>query len=144
MTSESSARLADMLRIQRYHRVTAEQALGAAPLAPPVPGAGVAADWQTFTQQIDRLLALCDPLAQVPAADPETVAAALAAAEPSYQALRAGLLQAAATGELAIAAMETALRRAAQQAAKAHRHRHGPGEADGATEAADTRSGDDA
>ncbi|MBX3638693.1 MAG: hypothetical protein KF683_25250, partial [Rubrivivax sp.] len=150
MTRESSARLADTLRIQRYHRVTAEQALGAAALAPPVLGAGVAADWQTFTQQADELLALCDPLATGPAADAETVAAALAAAESSYQALKAALLQAAATGELAIAAMESALRRisalrrAAQQAAKAHRHRHGQREGDGAIEAADTRSGEDA
>lgn len=144
MTPESSARLAATLRIQRYHRTTAEQALAAAALAPPPLPAAVASDWQAFTQQADELLALCDPLADAAAPDAETLAAALAATESAYEGLKAALLEAAAVGELGIAATEpalrriSALRRAAQQAAKALRHRHG----DTAAETAETRAGE--
>lgn len=144
MTPESSARLAATLRIQRYHRTTAEQALAAAALAPPPLPAAVASDWQAFTQQADELLALCDPLADAAAPDAETLAAALAATESAYERLKAALLDAAAVGELTIAATEpalrriSALRRAAQQAAKALRHRHG----DTGAETAETRAGE--
>jgi phosphate:Na+ symporter len=131
MTEESAARLARTLRVQRYHRSTAEQALLAAAIAVPALPATAEPQWQAYVQRADGLLALCDPLA-TPAAPPtaEEVAAALAAAESAYQALKATLLAAAAGGAMAIAPMEaalrrlSALRRAMQQAAKAHQHRH--------------------
>lgn len=139
MTRESSARLAATLRVQRYHRSTAEQALLAAAIPVPALPAAAAPEWQAFVQRADALLALCDPLAapatpptagEVAAAPAREVAAALATAESAYQALKATLLAAAAGGGMAIAPMEaalrrlSALRRAMQQAAKAHQHRH--------------------
>ena len=79
-------------------------------------------------QQAAALLALCDPEPDSGApAPPEAVTAALPALEEAYQALKAALLEAGATGALGMQRMEaglrrfSVLRRAAEQAAKAAR-----------------------
>jgi len=125
MSQPTSERLARVLRVQRYHQSTAQRALDAAPLVPPEGAAGRL--HTVFVQQADGLLALCDPLAGdegLALLTPQATAMELA-----YQDLKAALLAAGAQGALRLTAMEdtlrrlSALRHAAQQAAKARTHR---------------------
>ncbi len=124
MPQGTSERLARVLRVQRYHETTAEQSHAAAPLAlPPDAGAGAAARHAAFVRHTDALLALCDPTATE--FDETAIVTALSAMEAAYQDLKAALLAAGASGGMGLAGMEEALRRysamrrAAQQAAKA-------------------------
>jgi len=127
MPGPTSARLADLLRVLRYHESTAEQALAAASLRPArLPGPLQAAD-EAFCRLADGLLARCQ------AAAPQGLAGGRAAqlsrdaeaVEAAYQTLKAELLAAGASGALRLAEMEeglrriSALRRAVQQAVKA-------------------------
>lgn len=125
MPQPTSERLARVLRVQRYHQSTAQRALDAAPLVLPE---GVAGRLHAvFVQQADGLLALCDPLAGGEGL--ALLAAQATAMELAYQDLKAALLAAGAQGALRLTAMEdtlrrlSALRHAAQQAAKARTHR---------------------
>ncbi len=114
MPHEAAQRLARALRVLRYHQTVGEAALEAARLRQGLDErAPVAALERDFVQGAATLLALCDP---APDAGPmqvdlAVVDAALASALVAYQALKAGLLEAGATGALAMAPMETALRR---------------------------------
>ncbi len=127
MSKRTSQRLAWALRVLRYHETTAEQAFVAARLSrlPVAAGSGLAAAQAAFEQQADALFALCDPQQGRPGSG--LVAAALDVMERSYQQLKSALLAAGADGQMPLAAMEeglrhfSALRRAAQQAAKATR-----------------------
>ncbi|MDH5339569.1 MAG: Na/Pi symporter [Rubrivivax sp.] len=118
MTPATSQRLARVLRVQRYWETVAEQAQAAAMLArgeSVVPAAEA-----DFAQHADALLAACDG-----AVPPPGLASAVAAMGTAYQALKAALLDAGAGGRVRMAPMEvalrrySALRRAAEQAAKA-------------------------
>lgn len=128
MPQQASEGLARVLRVLRYHESTAEQAHAAVPLRPP-PGsdAVLAGLHAAFLREADALLALCDPLGDAPA--PAVLEAASAAMEEAYEAHKATLLTTGATGAVRMADMEdahrraSALRRAAQQAVKAQRHR---------------------
>jgi phosphate:Na+ symporter len=126
MAPAATARLADLLRRQRYHETCAEQAMAAAALPPPGETAGApAAAHAAFAGAADRLLLHCDP--GLPPGDGAALDANLDATEARYQDLKAALLAAGADGRLTLADMEqslrrcSALRRAAQQAAKARR-----------------------
>jgi len=94
LSKVASERLAELLRIHRYYKTCADQAQTAAPLQAPV-----------------------DPALAIPM-------------ELAYQNLKAAVLVSAAAGALPLSQMETALgqysalRRAAQQAAKAREHLH--------------------
>ncbi len=125
MSQVASARLAELLRIERYHEAGAEQAVAAAALAPPGPAdARVAADATAFAEAADALLRRCDPTGSTEVADLD---ADLATMEARYEDLKAQLLAAGADARLALTEMEqalrrgSALRRAAQQLAKARR-----------------------
>ena len=127
MSQGTSERLAWTLRVLRYHETTAEQALLAASLKDLPAGLdnGLSAAQAGFGQQADALLALCDPQAGEPGT--AQLALALEAMEGAYQTLKAALLVAGAAGKVPLAGMEealrrySALRRAAEQAAKAMR-----------------------
>jgi len=127
MSPEGARRTAQILRVQRYHVTVAELAHQAALLRQPTADRAVCAEAEAgFVQATAALLALCDPAPDAgPVVPPEAVAAALPAMEARYQALKAALLDAGAAGALRMAAMEaalrrfSALRRAAEQAAKA-------------------------
>jgi phosphate:Na+ symporter len=127
MTQATSRRLAWALRVLRYYETASEQALAASALAPwnAAAGTGLAQAQSRFAHHADDLFALCDPQQGEPS--PGIVAVALDDMEKSYQALKAALLAAGADGQMPMAAMEqtlrrtSALRRAAQQLAKAIR-----------------------
>ncbi len=128
MSQGASERLAELLRIQRYHETSAEQALAAAPLrAPSDTGPAVAQRHTLFVEHADALLALCDIRADLQATPPDATAITTAAQsmEQAYEDLKATVLAAGAAGRLPLAEMEealrrySALRRAAQQAVKA-------------------------
>ncbi|MDP1693125.1 MAG: Na/Pi symporter [Burkholderiaceae bacterium] len=126
MSQAASARLAELLRIQRYHETSAEQAHAAAILAPLGPADdALAAAQAAFARSADSLLVGCDPAR--PAAHTVALDEALRAMEARYEELKAALLAAGADGRLALAAMEqalrrdSALRRATQQLAKSRR-----------------------
>lgn len=127
MAQGTSQRLAWALRVLRYHETTAEQALAASRLQPwqAASGSELARAQTRFAEHADALFALCDPLQGEVGAG--LVAVALAPVEQAYQALKATLLVAGADGQVPLAEMEqalrrySALRRAAQQAAKASR-----------------------
>ena len=131
MTQATSERLAWALRVLRYHETASEQALAASALSPwrAAAGTGLAQAQSDFVRHADELVALCDPQQGEPS--PGMVAAGLDSMEKSYQRLKAALLAAGADGQLPLAAMEeslrhySALRRAAQQLAKAQQRRHG-------------------
>lgn len=139
MTLRTSAGLAQVLRVQRYHASAAALGLSAAPVVvPPVlsalpgPQDAALADLQAgFLQSTTALLVACDPLAAPPAApvSADRVEQAMATMERTYEDFKRALLAAGARGELRLADMEDthrrcgALRHAAQQAAKAVRHR---------------------
>ena len=113
MSGLASQRLAQQLRVQRYHETVAEQAMAGAPLpslaADP---AALALAHAAFVRHSDALLASAGQPAE---------AAQVAAMETAYQALKAALLAAGAAGALRLDDMETrlghasALRRATQQ-----------------------------
>ncbi len=126
MSAQASARLAELLRIERYHEACAELAASAAPVLLPA-GAGPA-----LAQHHRDFLASCDALlpadtTEPAAAAPDAQEAALVSMETSYEALKASLLAAGAAGQVSLADMESALRRssalraASQRAAKAVR-----------------------
>ncbi len=126
MPQRASERLAQVLRVLRYHETTAEQAQTAAPLGHIGPNERLTqAAHAAFLLQTEALLALCDPQAY----DPETAAldAAASEMETAYETLKASLLAAGALGGTRLSDMEealrrySALRRAAQQATKARR-----------------------
>lgn len=127
LTPAGSARLAELLRIQRYDETCARQALAAAPLQLPTSAdAEWAANHQRFVDATLALLAAHDePHPAATALDVQTM-------EQHYQALKAGVLAAAAAGTLPLADMEallgrySALRRAVQQAIKARLRLHIP------------------
>ncbi|MCP5272875.1 MAG: Na/Pi cotransporter family protein [Burkholderiaceae bacterium] len=119
--------LARWLRVLRYHETAAEQAVlaaqagaGADAALPEAPRAAAAA----FVGQAHALLAACGASDGAVA---DRIATAVERAEVSYQAFKAALLDAGATGAMPIDAMEaalaraSALRRALDQAAKAAR-----------------------
>lgn len=125
MSQVASARLVELLRIQRYHEAGAEQALAPAALAPLSPAdPGLARAAGAFVEATNALLLLCDP------SEPSNVAsldANLGTMEASYEDLKADLLAAGADARLALIDMEqalrrcSALRRAAQQLGKSRR-----------------------
>jgi Na/Pi-cotransporter len=124
MSQRASEQLAQVLRVQRYHQTTAEQAYAAAPMRRPNGGDDrTAALHQAFLQAADVLLALCDPLAPEPEA--VVVDTAVLNMESAYENLKTGLLTAVAAGGARLVDTEetlrrySALRRAAQQATKA-------------------------
>lgn len=127
MPQGTSERLAWALRVQRYYETMAEQGLAGSAL-PGLP-AGISGDLAVaqanFRERADALLVLCLPRDGSP--DAAALASAVDAMEVAYQALKGALLLAGAAGQLSLAAMEealrrfSALRRAAQQAAKAAR-----------------------
>lgn len=129
MSPEGARRTAQILRVQRYHVTVGELAHQAALLRqPPAERAPCAEAEAAFVHAAARLLALCDPEPDAgPVAPPDAVAAALPPLEACYQDLKTALLDAGAAGTLRMAAMEaalrrfSALRRAAEQAAKAAR-----------------------
>lgn len=120
MPQPVSVHLAAVLRVQRYHETTGEQALLAAVLPSPSGDATVMAAWLAFQREGDALLMHCD------AVDADLrVGPAAATMEMAYDALKAALLAAGAAGLMRLGEMEealrrcSALRRAAQQAVKA-------------------------
>lgn len=125
MSQVASARLAHLLRIQRYQEEAAEQAVAAAALLPLA-----RADERTdaaalaFESASQALLARCDPTAPAILA---ALDADLQAMERCYEDYKAELLSAGADARLALTDMEralrrgSALRRAAQQLYKARR-----------------------
>jgi phosphate:Na+ symporter len=125
MSQQASARLAELLRIERYHEAAAELALGAAALPRLVPSdARVAAAASDFRDATDTLLRGCDPAGTPQAA---VLDADRARMEARYEDLKVQLLAAGADGGLPLVDMEqalrrcSALRRAAQQLHKARR-----------------------
>jgi phosphate:Na+ symporter len=125
LTPEGSARLAELLRIQRYDESAAEQALTAAPLQlPPAQGVHLHTPHQHFVQATLALLDACQSSEASPlAAAPEP--GHVQQVEERYQALKAAVLASAASGALMLADMEellkrySAVRRAVQQSTKA-------------------------
>lgn len=125
MSQLSSARLAELLRIERYHEAGAEQALSAATL----PAAGsddprLVAAATAFTDAASALLCAGDtPGIQDPARPDD----GLLTMEARYEDLKAQLLAAGADARLTLTNMEqalrrcSALRRATQQLHKARR-----------------------
>jgi phosphate:Na+ symporter len=129
MSQTASARLAELLRIQRYQETAAEQAVAA--VAWPIvrsTDAPLAAARADFVAAADRLLARCDPAAP---ADASALDSALQTMEASYEHLKAALLAAGAGARLPLPDMEqalrhgSALRRAAQQLHKSRRRHPG-------------------
>ncbi|OGB16581.1 MAG: hypothetical protein A2W72_04670 [Burkholderiales bacterium RIFCSPLOWO2_12_67_14] len=125
MSQTASARLAALLRIQRYHESAAEQAVAAAALPPlDAADAGLATAQAAFATAASALLARCDPTGPV---DADALEADLGAMEAHYEDLKAALLSAGADARLALTDMEqalrrcSALRRAAQQLHKSRR-----------------------
>jgi phosphate:Na+ symporter len=125
MSQVASARLATLLRIQRYHETAAEQAVAAAALPALGPAdALLAAASSAFEAAADALLARCDPTAPT---DVSRLDTDLRALEACYEKLKAALLAAGADTRLPLTDMEqalrrcSALRRAAQQIHKSRR-----------------------
>ncbi len=125
MSQAASARLAALLRIQRYHETAAEQAVAAAALPPlGAADAGLASAQAAFAAAASALLSRCDPTGPV---DADALEADLGTMEAHYEDLKATLLSAGADARLALTDMEqalrrcSALRRAAQQLHKSRR-----------------------
>lgn len=125
LSARGSERLAELLRIQRYYETCASQALAAAPLQlPSTADAALMEHHQAFVAATQALLSAHDePTPAGTALDPQAM-------EARYQALKAAVLAAAASGLMPLADMETllgrysALRRAVQQALKARTRLH--------------------
>ena len=125
MSQVASARLADLLRIQRYHEAGAEQAVAAAALPPLRAADGrLAAAAAVFVEAANALLLHCDPTGST---DVSRLDTDLGAMEARYEALKVDLLSAGSDARLTLAEMEqalrrySALRRAAQQLHKSRR-----------------------
>jgi phosphate:Na+ symporter len=125
MSQVASARLAELLRIQRYHEAGAEQAMAAAALPPlTAPDTRMEAAAAAFVEATRSLLLHCDPTELPKAAELDT---RLGTMEARYEDLKADLLAAGAEARLALTEMEqalrrcSALRRAAQQLHKSRR-----------------------
>lgn len=124
LTPRSTERLAELLRVQRYYETCAEQLRAAAPLVPPGSADPRLADaHQRFVSTASYLLAEHDR--QAPGPGP-VVALDPVPMEAAYQHLKATVLASAAAGQVPMSDMEAALerysamRRALQQAVKAH------------------------
>lgn len=125
MSNVASARLAELLRIQRYHEASAEQAVAAAALPPlGLADARLSAAMAAFVNASNSLLLHCDPT------EPSNVAsldAHLGTMEARYEDLKADLLAGGADARLTLTDMEqslrrcSALRRACQQLYKSQR-----------------------
>lgn len=125
MSQVASARLAELLRIQRYHEAGAEQVMAAAALSPLGPAdARLASAAKAFAAASTALLARCDPTAPT---DVAGLDADLRTMEARYEDLKADLLAAGADARLGLTEMEqalrrgSALRRAVQQLHKSRR-----------------------
>jgi phosphate:Na+ symporter len=126
LSQKTSEQLTQVLRVLRYHESITEQVHACAPLrVPGVDGPALAELHQQFVNRCDALLAACDP--QAPDPGPGHLEERSQHMEAAYEALKTGLLAVGATGGVRLASMEetlrrySALRRAAQQAAKARR-----------------------
>lgn len=125
MSQVASARLAELLRTQRYHEAGAEQAEAAASLAPLAP-ADARLDVATvaFLEAASTLLLHCDPMGSTSVTRLDTH---LSEMEARYEDLKADLLAAGADARLTLTEMEralrrfSALRRAVQQLHKSRR-----------------------
>jgi len=123
MTADTSQKLASSLRILRYYHTTAEQAMNAAAMnrASALLCAEVGEAYQRFRAAAQPLLELDAPTPFATDEPDET----LGAMDRAYEALKSALLAAGASGRIAIADMDealrhfSALRRAVQQARKA-------------------------
>lgn len=125
MLQVASARLAELLRIRRYHEAGAEQAVAAATLSPLGPAdARLAGAAEDFVDATNALLLHCDP---TDSSNVASLDANLSSMEGRYENLKADLLAAGADARLALTDMEqalrrwSALRRAAQQLHKSRR-----------------------
>lgn len=125
MSQLASARLAELLRIQRYHEAGAEQAMIAATSSPPGPAdARLSGVQEHFVNATNELLLHCDP---INSSNVSTLDAHLSLMEVCYENLKAGLLAAGADARLTLTEMEqalrrwSALRRATQQLYKSQR-----------------------
>lgn len=125
MSQAASARLAELLRIQRYNEAGAEQAAAAAALPQvDLDDARLTSAGRAFAEAAAALLSGWDPDRSTDAARTD---AALSAMEAGYEDLKAALLSAGAGSRLSLTAMEqalrrsSALRRAVQQVHKAQR-----------------------
>ncbi len=132
MSPEASARLAELLRIQRYNETAAEQVWAAAALAPlDDSDSGLSAAHAAFAERVDRLAERCDPGRSE--SGPPDLDEEMQAMESHYESLKSALLAAGAAGRLALPDMEralrrcSALRRATQQLVKARRRLPGEG-----------------
>jgi hypothetical protein len=119
MTPVASARLADLLRVQRYHEASAEQSMIAAELTPvQFTDAHTEAAAQEFSKAVHALLLHGDSTSSDSIA---RLDACLSEMENRYQDFKASLLASGAAARLPLAEMEralrhsSALRRAAQQ-----------------------------
>ena len=125
LSQDSAARLPQILRVARYYETAADQAQEAAAAAAESEAGDFPAGHEDFQRQAEALFARCDPAA--PPASPAEIDAALDGFEAHYQELKAELLEAGAQDRLTVADMDarlragSALRRAAQQIAKAAR-----------------------
>lgn len=125
LSQDSAARLPQILRISRYYETASDLALEAVAATCETPAAAVLESDEALRRQAEALFAHCDPDAAIAA--PAAIDAALHAFENDYQTLKAELLEAGAQGRLPVAEMDarlraaSALRRAAQQVAKAAR-----------------------
>lgn len=120
MSPATGVRLAQALRVLRYHEASVEQALQAAALPASAGGDGEPPDaGRGFARQAGALLAALD--------DAPAAADALVPVEAAYEALKSGLLAEGAAGRRRLPEMDaalrrhSALRRALQQAVKACR-----------------------
>ncbi len=125
MSQMASARLAGLLRIERYHEEAAEQAAAAAALPPlGTSDALLAPARQAFDAAATALLVRCD---ESTPADGAALDADLRTVEALYEELKADLLAAGADARVELTEMEralrriSALRRALQQLHKARR-----------------------
>lgn len=129
MSAEDARRLALLLRIDRYYEtiaeLTSELARADSDDLPP-PGTPMRSALESFLAHTRELLAACDPEGDGPVAGEETASGF----ESAYQSLKARILEAGARDEISVRTMEALLRqassvrRAGEQALKAHRVLH--------------------
>lgn len=131
LTAEGSARLAELLRIQRYGEEATDLALLAAPFElTSVKDAHLSAQHQAFLSASLAVLK-ADPASTEALQTGATAPSDVREMEAHYQALKAVVLAAAASGTLPLSDMEnglkrySALRRAVQQITKARERMHG-------------------
>ncbi|MBK7531975.1 Na/Pi symporter [Piscinibacter sp.] len=131
MSQVASSRLAELLRIERYHEAGAEQAAAAAALPSlELADSRLASAATAFTEAAEALLRRCDPTEPMDLAGLEY---GLGTMEARYEDLKAQLLAAGADARLTLTDMEqtlrrcSALRRATQQLHKSRRRIAGGG-----------------